>query len=444
MSQRGELFGESPQACPFIALELDRDRRSDKPDYRHRCFAEPTPQPRAIAHQEAYCLSSEFAACPIFQGWAMRAAARPVPVPSGYEGRPAQPQAPMPTVADAQAAAAQAPLPVDVAPVVPAPGEAWPADTFSPAPSVDTPAQMAAFEPAPDSGGGSGVENFAPAASPSPEESLPWFESAAPFGQEPVEQEPVRPSAWSTASSSPSTNPAAPAGPAAPAAPAAPAFLQGGADDALSDEAPAFDDDAPVPGFLAGRSERAPAPRPRSSKPEIAYRETVSREDLVPSWELTGQYGADLNDERGHRRGRMDDEGGGGGDRFGGLITAVAVIAILALGVAGVIFLPGLLAGRPAVTATPAITVPPSAFGPTPPPATITPVATIGPTLAPTATPEPEATPRLYRVKSGDTLGKIAQRFGVTVGDILAANPEITDPDQIVPGQVIVIPQPTP
>src|SRR5687768_15570875 len=160
MSQRGEPFGESPQACPFIALELDRDRRSDKPDYRHRCFAEPTPQPRAIAHQEAYCLSSEFAACPIFQGWALRAAARPVPVPSGYEGRPAQPPAPLPTVAEVQAAA-QAPLPVDVTPVVPAPGEAWPAEAFSPAPAVDTPAQLAAFEPA------------APAA---PEEAAPSFE----------------------------------------------------------------------------------------------------------------------------------------------------------------------------------------------------------------------------------------------------------------------------
>jgi len=47
MAERGELFGEGPAACPFVALELDRDRRSDAPDYRHRCFAEPTPQPRA-------------------------------------------------------------------------------------------------------------------------------------------------------------------------------------------------------------------------------------------------------------------------------------------------------------------------------------------------------------------------------------------------------------
>src|SRR3954463_9111395 len=72
----GSTF-ETPRACPFVALELDRDRRSDKPDYRHRCFAEPTPAPRSIAHQEAYCLSPNFAACPVFQDWAVRAAARP-------------------------------------------------------------------------------------------------------------------------------------------------------------------------------------------------------------------------------------------------------------------------------------------------------------------------------------------------------------------------------
>src|SRR5512141_3077753 len=120
MTHRGELFGESPTACPFIALELDRDRRSDKPDYRHRCFAEPTPQPRAIAHQERYCLSAEFAACPIFQGWAMRAAARPLPVPQGDVRRA---DAAQPSVEQPPRAPAQPALPPDVPPVVPMPGE---------------------------------------------------------------------------------------------------------------------------------------------------------------------------------------------------------------------------------------------------------------------------------------------------------------------------------
>ena len=63
-------------ACPFVAFEDDRDERSDRPDHRHRCYAEVHPAPRAIAHQEAYCLSSAFAVCPTFQDWAQREAAR--------------------------------------------------------------------------------------------------------------------------------------------------------------------------------------------------------------------------------------------------------------------------------------------------------------------------------------------------------------------------------
>ena len=63
-------------ACPFVAFDDDRDERSDQPDHRHRCYAEIRPAPRAIAHQAAFCLSGEFAACPTFQDWARREAAR--------------------------------------------------------------------------------------------------------------------------------------------------------------------------------------------------------------------------------------------------------------------------------------------------------------------------------------------------------------------------------
>lgn len=45
-----------------------------------------------------------------------------------------------------------------------------------------------------------------------------------------------------------------------------------------------------------------------------------------------------------------------------------------------------------------------------------------------------------YTVKRGDTLYEIARRFGVTVDQILAANPEITNPDVISIGQTICIP----
>lgn len=51
-----------------------------------------------------------------------------------------------------------------------------------------------------------------------------------------------------------------------------------------------------------------------------------------------------------------------------------------------------------------------------------------------------------YVVQRGDTLFIIARRFNTTVSAILAVNPEITDPNLIFPGQIIIIPSvgPTP
>lgn len=57
---------------------------------------------------------------------------------------------------------------------------------------------------------------------------------------------------------------------------------------------------------------------------------------------------------------------------------------------------------------------------------------------APTAPPTP-VPQRTYVVQEGDTLGSIAQQFGVTVEAIQAAN-QIDDPNQITVGQVLVIP----
>jgi spore coat assembly protein SafA len=45
-----------------------------------------------------------------------------------------------------------------------------------------------------------------------------------------------------------------------------------------------------------------------------------------------------------------------------------------------------------------------------------------------------------YTVIAGDTLFDIARRNGVMLSDLIAANPQITDPDRIFPGQVICIP----
>lgn len=75
MTDRGLPIVDGAPACPFVAFDDDRDARAPSPDHRHRCYAEVRPAPRALAHQEAYCLSSAFPVCPTFQDWARREAA---------------------------------------------------------------------------------------------------------------------------------------------------------------------------------------------------------------------------------------------------------------------------------------------------------------------------------------------------------------------------------
>jgi LysM repeat protein len=58
--------------------------------------------------------------------------------------------------------------------------------------------------------------------------------------------------------------------------------------------------------------------------------------------------------------------------------------------------------------------------------------------VEPTAPPEPSA--EVYIIKSGDALSKIATSFGLTLDELLAANPQITDPDKIAIGDEITIP----
>ena len=65
--------------------------------------------------------------------------------------------------------------------------------------------------------------------------------------------------------------------------------------------------------------------------------------------------------------------------------------------------------------------------------------ATTTTTMAPTTT---VAGPTEYMVKRGDTLRKIAAKFGTSVDAIMAINPKIKDPSKIQAGQRIMIPPP--
>lgn len=54
--------------------------------------------------------------------------------------------------------------------------------------------------------------------------------------------------------------------------------------------------------------------------------------------------------------------------------------------------------------------------------------------------PPPVCPGEIYTVKAGDTLFRIAQRFNIPLNDLIAANPQITNPALIFPGQQICIP----
>jgi LysM repeat protein len=208
------------------------------------------------------------------------------------------------------------------------------------------------------------------------------------------------------------------------AAPAGPAAM----DDPADDEEP---DGAAVPAFLAARSTR-PRPSPKRD-------DRVQRDDVVPSWEIDGRYGA-----------QAGSEPHSGDGPFSRLLTIAAVVIILALGVAAVILVPGLLSGSPQQTMRPSFSAVPRSPSPAAsglvvlPSPTGVPLTTPSPNPEPTAAPTSEASPRLYKIKSGDTLAKIARREDTTVADIMAANPQISDPNDIRRGEFIVIPSTAP
>ncbi|MEO5704021.1 MAG: LysM domain-containing protein, partial [Candidatus Limnocylindrales bacterium] len=69
------------------------------------------------------------------------------------------------------------------------------------------------------------------------------------------------------------------------------------------------------------------------------------------------------------------------------------------------------------------------------------PTQTLLQSLAPTAVPQP--TPQVYVVQAGDTLSRIAGRYGITLADLISANAEnLPDPDKLQIGDQLIIPVP--
>jgi LysM repeat protein len=148
-----------------------------------------------------------------------------------------------------------------------------------------------------------------------------------------------------------------------------------------------------------------------------------------------------------------------------GILVVALVVAFAFTSLRGGLSLPGALPSLGTVSPSPS---PSQLLSPSPTPApSPTPTASPTPVPSPTSSPSPaptsSGTPRpsvppafvglkpcpdapdcyLYRVRSGDNLTRIAQRFGVAASAIRRLNPEITDPSLIHVGDVIRIPLPT-
>ena len=122
-----------------------------------------------------------------------------------------------------------------------------------------------------------------------------------------------------------------------------------------------------------------------------------------------------------------------------GVAFAAIVIARLSIGGPGLTPAAGGISASPSATLTAAATVKPAATDV--PTRTLVPTE-VEPTPAPSkATPKPTATttPATYKVKSGDTLGAIARKFGTTVKVLMELN-SIEDPRLLHPGQVLDLP----
>jgi LysM repeat protein len=113
-----------------------------------------------------------------------------------------------------------------------------------------------------------------------------------------------------------------------------------------------------------------------------------------------------------------------------GLSRVALALGALALGVLVLFFLPGMLdiggTGGPGSDPT----------------ASPSSAASITPEPSPTATPAP--TPIVHVVAQGETLSKIAKKYGLTLDQLLAANPQIKNPNKIAIGDELTIPTPTP
>jgi hypothetical protein len=405
VSERGLPIADGAPACPFVAFEDDRDERATVPDHRHRCYADTRPTPRALAHQEAYCLSSAFPVCPTFQDWARRESARARADAKAREDADVADRA---TIAASSAAAARR-----------APAEPAGDDSLGlPDDAIDEPVEDAPSD-APSDEAAHGAEDD--------DDDDERTDTRPGYGDEEPRRNPPRdwsaPPPW-LASSEAARGTGYHADPpdflarrtgepgqglAGSAAdrlaggppPAASSGAAGGAEPGarLDEHGPAIED--------IERRDVQVRRRPR------AYDQHLGGPSSGPDWERPRRYEAYPTIKT--RVGMPE-------------IPRIVVLAgLIALAALAFFFLPAILGlggsdgptgGSPSPSAAPSVSFEP--------------------------TPSPEPTPILYTIKKGENLSKIATAHGITLQQLLTANPTIKNPNKIVEGQQITIPTPEP
>jgi hypothetical protein len=394
VSDRGLPIADGAHACPFVAFDDERDERSGVPDHRHRCYAENPPAPRALAHQEAYCLSSAFPVCPTFQDWARRESAR---AREGAEPRPVEPPPIPATAAAAGAAVASEPVAFENANEPSEPDR--PVDPAIPVDDDEVPPPSRPY----DEGGARRNPPRDWSAPP------PWLASAeaADAARERQSDPPLflasrsQPGQGLAGSAAdrlaggppPSARPTP--GYAAPAAAAA----AGAAASQAASAAARPDDDA---------VDDVPNTAPPTRRPR-AYEQHLGGPS-GPDWERPRRYEAYPTIRT----------------RVGLPAIPRLAVMVIALGIAAIalFFLPAILGLGSS-----------NSGGASPSPSAV-------PSASVAATPTPAPTPVTYVIKKGDTLSKIAAANGLTLPELMAANPTIKDPNKISEGQQIIIPPP--
>jgi len=419
--------GEGPPACPFVAFAEEPDSRAGLPDHRHRCYAQEPPEPRARAHQERFCLTAAFASCAYFQDWAVRQAAARVSEPVAVGAREPERRGRAERSGRFAAGAGQIGAFDSVDPrFASTEADAWDAierreeqRVAESQRAVETQRALEAqraertHERSRSGNGGpsaNGDERYSgyptaarllgigsPAYAPGADELAEpgkwqrserlqsWLEDA----QQGVRPRPARAAtveeeAWSETF--------------------APVDTEA---DAYAHVEPAADFQAGVLPYRPSQARRAPMPAPQRIGRQAARRGMPWERRAAP------EVFPELRRQHEERR------------RFPPVLLAALGLLLAA---AVVFALPGLLASPPRQAAA----------SPTP-----APTETLAPTPSATIAVAP-ATPQVYTVAKGDTLGAIARSFNLTVAELLAANPSITDPGRIRVGQKLTIPTPAP